>query len=55
MNEPICEIDPNAKNASSTLAGNPVVVPNNVSADVANRLYGESFGVDWVYESGTKP
>lgn len=27
-----------------------IIVPDYVSADDANRLYGDSFGVDWVYE-----
>ncbi|MFL9582412.1 hypothetical protein [Stenotrophomonas sp. AB1(2024)] len=31
-------------------AREPVVVPDCVGADDANRLYGESFGVDWIYE-----
>lgn len=28
----------------------PVVVPNSTSSHDANRLYGEAYGVDWVYE-----
>lgn len=27
----------------------PVVVPNEVSATMANRMHGEAYGVDWVY------
>lgn len=29
----------------------PIVVPNSTSSHDANRLYGEAYGVDWVYES----
>lgn len=29
-----------------------VLVPDYVHASDANRLYGESYGVDWVYEGG---
>ncbi len=28
----------------------PIVVPNSTSSHDANRLYGEAYGVDWVYE-----
>jgi len=31
----------------------PIIVPPYVSADDANRLYGEQFGVDWKYEAIT--
>ncbi|MDV3515209.1 hypothetical protein [Stenotrophomonas sp. C1657] len=29
----------------------PIVVPNSTSSHDANRLYGEAYGMDWVYES----
>lgn len=28
----------------------PIIVPDYVEAHDANRLYGEAFGVDWIYE-----
>lgn len=31
----------------------PIIVPPYVSADDANRLYGDQFGVDWKYEAIT--
>jgi hypothetical protein len=31
----------------------PIIVPPYVSADDANRLYGERFGIDWKYEAIT--
>lgn len=31
-----------------------VIVPDYVSADDANRLYGEAYGVDWEYEGRPK-
>ncbi len=27
----------------------PVIVPDTMSADTANNLYGERYGVDWQY------
>ncbi|GEM_PF-3198091 len=29
----------------------PIVVPSSTSSHDANRLYGEAYGVDWVYET----
>lgn len=33
------------------LSVEPVLVETSVGADEANGLYGERFGVDWIYES----
>lgn len=35
----------------TTGTSSPIVVPNYTSSHDANRLYGEAYGVDWVYES----
>lgn len=36
--------------AFSAAVKRPIVVPASISADDANRLYGEDYGVDWVYD-----
>jgi len=32
----------------------PIVVSNEVSADEANKMYGDNYGSDWVYEELNK-
>lgn len=31
------------------VSGRPVLVDSTVHADIANRMYGEAYGIDWVY------
>jgi hypothetical protein len=40
-----------APTAPATAGDRCVIVPSYVSADDANRLYGEAYGVAWAYEA----
>lgn len=42
--------DTSADTSEADRGRGPIIVPDYVEAHDANRLYGEAFGVDWIYE-----